>query len=188
MLLSKDYSSLNKTLSPSTSTKTTQKSDDTFVPMYPYVEERLISMQQRRIDACKHLPADHPLQPPIIESIQFIPAAVENESDHVGTDLAETIVSSKPNSPTTQTIEIPESSIISNLESHYSGELLEYVSNSQIDFNIVSDEVMTECPPQHTPNSEMATSTNIDFVPILEILVPELTVPKQTASEQSASK
>jgi len=61
MLLSKAYSSLNKILSPSTSTKTTQKPDDTFVPMYPSFEERLISTQQRRIDACKHLPADHPL-------------------------------------------------------------------------------------------------------------------------------
>jgi len=112
MLLSKAYSSLNKTLSPSTSTKITEKPYDTFVPMYPSVEERFISMQQRRIDACKHLPADHPLQPPVIEPIQFIPAAAEGESDHVGTDLAETIVSSTPNSPTTQTIEIPEPSII----------------------------------------------------------------------------
>ena len=90
MLLSKAYSSLNKTLSPSTSTKTTQKSDDTFVPMYPSVEERLISMQQRRIDAFKHLPVDHPLQPPIIEPIQFIPAAAEGESDSVGTNLHQT--------------------------------------------------------------------------------------------------
>jgi len=66
-------------------------------------------MQQRRIDACKHLPVDHPLQPPVIEPIQFIPAAAEGESDHVGTDLAETIVSSSTlNSPTTQTIEIPK--------------------------------------------------------------------------------
>jgi len=159
MLLSKAYSSLNKTLSPSTSTKTTQKTDDNFVHMYPSVEERLIGMQQRRIDACKHLPADHPLQPPKIDPVQFILAAAEGESDHVGTDLAsETIVSSKPNSPTTQNIDIPESSIISNLESHYSGELPEYVSNSRIASNIASDEVKTECPPHQTPNSDMTTS------------------------------
>jgi len=79
MLLNKAYSSLNKTLSPSTSTKTTQKPDDTFVPMYPSVEERLISMQQSRIDACKYLPANHLLQPPVIEPIQFISAAAEGE-------------------------------------------------------------------------------------------------------------
>ena len=45
---------------------------------------------------------------------------------------------------------------------------------------------MTECPPQHTPISDMTTSTNNDYVPTNEILVPELTVPEQTASEQSA--
>jgi len=65
--LSKVYSTINKTLS--TSTKTTQKPDDTFEPMYPSVEERMIVLQQRQIDACKHLPADHPLQSPVIEPI-----------------------------------------------------------------------------------------------------------------------
>jgi len=40
--LSKVYSSINKT--PSSSTKTTQKLDDTFEPMYPSVEERMIDM------------------------------------------------------------------------------------------------------------------------------------------------
>jgi len=42
--------------------------------MYPSGEERLIGLQQRRIDACKNLPADHPLQPPVIELIQSIHA------------------------------------------------------------------------------------------------------------------
>jgi len=187
--LSKVYTTLNKALTPSPSTKTTKKPKyDTSVPMYLSVEERLIGMQQRRIDACKNLSADHPLQPPAIEPIQFIPAAAEGESDCVGIDLANTIVSSTPNSPTTQTTEILEPSIIPNLESHYSGEPPEYVSNSQIASNIAFDEVMTECPPQHEPNQEMATTTNIDFVLIHEILVPELTVPKQTASEQSVSE
>jgi len=115
--------------------------------MYPFIEERLISMQQRRIDACKNLPADHPLQPPVIEPIQFIHVAAEGESDCVGTDLANTLVSSStPNSPTTQTTEIPEPSIIPDLESHYSGELPEYVSKSQIASDIASDEVMAEYP------------------------------------------
>jgi len=57
--LSKVYTTLNKALSPSPSTKTSKKPDYyTFVPMYPSVEERLIGLQQRRIDACIHLPAD----------------------------------------------------------------------------------------------------------------------------------
>jgi len=68
--LSKVYTTLNKALSPSLSNKTSKNPDyDTFVPMYPSVEERLIGLQQRRIDACIHLPVDHPLQPPMIEPI-----------------------------------------------------------------------------------------------------------------------
>jgi len=54
--------------------------------MYPSVEERLIGLQQRRIDAGKHLPADHPLQPPVIEAIQSIPT-----DDHTGTDSAKSM-------------------------------------------------------------------------------------------------
>jgi len=142
--------------------------------MYPSVEEWMIGMQQRRIDACKHLSTDHPLQSPVIEPIQFIPAAAEGGSDIVGTDLAsETNVSSKPNSPTTQNIVIPESSILSNLESHYSGELPEYVSNQQIASDIASDEVMTESPQHQTPNSP-----NNNSVPTNELLVLELTIPE----------
>ena len=87
-------------------------------------------MQHRRIDACKYLPADHPLQPPVIEAIQFIPTDAEGASDPVGTYLVtESNVSSKPNSPINQNIDTSETSILSNLESHYSGELHEYVSN-----------------------------------------------------------
>jgi len=128
--------------------------DDTFEPMYPSVEERMIGMQQICIDACKYLPADHPLQPPVIEVIQFIPAAAEGVSDLVGTDLAtESNVSSKPNSPTNHNIDTSETSILSNLESHYSGELPGYVSNQHIASDIASDEVMTESPQHQTPNS-----------------------------------
>jgi len=50
--LNRVYTTLNKCLSPSPSTKTQKKPDyDTFVPMYPSVEERLHDMQKRRIDA-----------------------------------------------------------------------------------------------------------------------------------------
>ena len=155
--LSKKYSSINKT---PYKTKTSQKPDDIFEPMYPSVQERMIEMQQKRIDACKYLPADHPLQPPVIEAIHVISAAAEGGDDPVGTYLASgSNVSSKPNSPSTLNINILEPSILSNLESHYSGELPEYVSNLQTASNIASD-----------------------------ILVPELNVPEQTTSEESTSE
>jgi len=103
--LSKVYTTLNKALSPSPSTKTSKKPNyDTFVPMYPSVEERLIGLQQRRIDACIHLPADHHLQPPMIEPIQSFPADVECVNDHTGLDIDNIDVSSsKPNSLTQTT-------------------------------------------------------------------------------------
>jgi len=76
--LNKVYENLNKFLSPSSSTKPQKKTDnDTFVPMYHSIEERIHDMQQRRINACVRLPADHPLQPPMIEPLQFVPADAE---------------------------------------------------------------------------------------------------------------
>ena len=61
--------------------------------MYPSVEERLIGLQQRRIDACIHLLADHPLQP-LIEPIQSLLADAEGADDHIGSDIANIDVSS----------------------------------------------------------------------------------------------
>ena len=103
--------------------------------MYPSVEERLIGLKQRRIDACIHLPVDHPLQPPMIEPIQSFPSDAEGADDHTRTNIANIDVSSsKPNSPiqTTQTsTETSEPSIIQNLINHYSGELPEYETNQE---------------------------------------------------------
>jgi len=155
--------------------------------MYPSVEERLIDIQQRRINACKNLPVDHPLQPPMIEPIQSIHADAEGVDDHTGTYIANIDVSSsKPNFPTqtTQTsTETSEPSIIQNLVNHYSGELPEYETNQEKASDIASDEVMTESPQQHEPNLEMTSTTNIDYVPIPES-VPKLTVPEQPVPEQ----
>ena len=77
--LSRVYSNLHKTLSPSPSTKHQKKpgDDDTFVPMYPSVLERIGEMSQMRLNVCARLPADHPFQPPVIESFQSISADVE---------------------------------------------------------------------------------------------------------------
>jgi len=117
----------------------------------------------------------------VIEAIQVIPAAAEGGDDPVGTNIApESNLSSKPNSPINQNLDTTETSILSNLESYYSGELPEYVSNQQIASAIASNEVMTESPQHQQPNSPTKT-----FVPTSDILVPELNVPEQTTTEQS---
>jgi len=77
-------------------------------------------LQQTRIDKCKNLPENHPLQPPMIEAIQSIPASAEGASDLSGTglDILNELVSS-PNSPTptpnNNDNKTFEQSVISNL-------------------------------------------------------------------------
>jgi len=156
--------------------------------MYPSVEERLIGLQQRRIDACKNLPVDHPLQPPIIEPIQFVPADAEGADDHTGTDISYIDVSSSQPISQTQTAETSEPSIIQNLVNHYPGKLPEYESNQEKASDIASDEVMTERPQQHEPNQEMSYSTNLNSVlisePVPELVVFEQLIPEQSVPEQ----
>jgi len=162
--------------------------------MYPSVEERLTDMQQRRIEACKNLPADHPLQPPMIDPIQFVLADVEGVADHTGTNIANIDVSSsQPISQTQTSTQTYEPSIIQNLVNHYSGELPEYKSNQDKASDIASNEVMTEILQQHEPNQDMASSTNIEYVLIpdpvpeqnfLERVVPEQSVPELVVPEQ----
>jgi len=54
--LGRVYANLHKSLSPSPSTKHQKKpDDDTFVPMYPSVLERIGEMSQMRVDVCKGL-------------------------------------------------------------------------------------------------------------------------------------
>jgi len=94
--------------------------------MSPSIEERLIDLQQRRIDACKNLPAN-----------------AEGADDHTRIDSANINLSSPhPTSPTQKipTTETSEPSIIQNLVDHYSGELPEYESNLEKASDIASDE------------------------------------------------
>jgi len=66
-----------------------QKPDnDTFVPMYTSVEERIHDMQQRRINDCVRLPVDPHLQPPMIEPLKSIPTDVEVVGDQTGHESA----------------------------------------------------------------------------------------------------
>jgi len=141
--LNKVYENLQKRLSPSSSTKPHKKSDnDTFVPMYPSVEERIHGMQQRRINACVRLPDDHPLQPPMIEPLQFVPADAEVVDDQTGPESANHVVSLSTSKPTTQT---SDSSVIQDLINHYSGELPGFESNLEKASDLASIEVMS--PP-----------------------------------------
>jgi len=62
-------------------------------------------MQQRRINACVRLPADHPLQPPMIEPLQFVSTNAEGVDDHTRSKSGNIEVSLSPSKTTTQSSE-----------------------------------------------------------------------------------
>jgi len=113
-----------------------------------------------RVDICAKLPADHPLQPPIIYCLQSIPADAEGADEPAGSVSANIATSWQSNQPTlvkplnfaqteTETSEpqqesptnIPEQSVLENLVSQYSGELPEVESVLQKASEVTSDEV-----------------------------------------------
>jgi len=113
--------------------------------MYPSVEERIHDIQQRRINACVRLPADHPLQPPMIEPLQSIPADADDIGDQTGTKSANHEVSLSLPKPTTQTNDPFD---IQDLINHYSGELPGFEPNLERASELASDEVTSESPQQ----------------------------------------
>jgi len=207
--LNKIYTTINKNLSPSTKLKK-KPSDETFEPMYPSVLERIGEMSQMRVDVCARLPADHRLQPPMIECIQSIPTDVEGVDEPAGPESANISISSHPKS-TTQTT---EPSVLDDLVNHYSGELPGYEPNQEKASEVASDGVALESPQQQAPNSQMvsttcteiiihpeqlpyhlnATHSNISFGIALRNLakkiktVPEQHVPEQVLTEQFESQ
>jgi len=80
------YTSINKSLSPSTKLKK-KPSDEPYEPLYPSVLERIGEMSRMRVDVCARLPTDHPLQPPMIECLQSIPTDAEGVDEPVGSEL-----------------------------------------------------------------------------------------------------
>jgi len=160
--LDKVYANLHTRLSPSSSTKHQKKPDnDTCVPMYPSVEERIHDMQQRRINACVRLLVDHPLQPPMIELLQSNSTDAEVVGDQTGPESAYHEVAISPTKPTTQT---SDPSVIQDLINHYSGELPGFEPNLEKAYELASDEVISESPQQQEPDIQMISNTYTDLV------------------------
>jgi len=161
--LSRVYANLHKSLSPSPSTKHQKKpDDDTYVPMYPSVLERIGEMSQMRLDVCARLPVDYPFQPLVIEPLESIPADAEVVGEPAvpeSTNHEES--SSSHHKPTTQT---SDQSILVELANHYSGELPGFEPNLKRASEAASDEVTLESPQQQAPNLQMASNTCTDLI------------------------
>ncbi|RHN74569.1 hypothetical protein MtrunA17_Chr2g0311811 [Medicago truncatula] len=79
--LGKIYTTIKKSLSPSTKIhKKAGVNYTTFEPMVPSPDERIGGLAQRRIDVCKHLPPNHPFQPPFIQPLNTLPAETNPET------------------------------------------------------------------------------------------------------------
>jgi len=138
-----------------------------------------------RIDICNKLPANHPLQPPMVEPLTIAPADAEGSDEPAGSASATATSSqsdqptlvqplnfaqtqtetcepsnSQPKSPTKQ----PEPNVLDQLVSHYSGELPEVESELQKASEVASDEVTSESP-QHQLADPQTTSTKIQIIP-----------------------
>jgi len=94
--LNRIYTSINKSLSPSTKLKK-KPSNEPYEPLYPSVLERIGEMSQMRVDLCAKLTADHPFQPPVIECLQSIPADAEGVDEPAGSVSANISTPSHPN-------------------------------------------------------------------------------------------
>jgi len=127
--LNKVYETLDKAFTPSSSSKTTKKHvDDVYVPLYPYVLERIGDLSQRRIDVCQKLPVTHWLQPPFIQPLQTIPADEQFEDESVEPTFNNLKSTSSQPQPSNQT---SDSFVLDDLSNHYNGELPDFESNSE---------------------------------------------------------
>ena len=115
-------------------------------------------MSQVRIDICNKLPANHPLQPPMVEPLNIAPADAEGSDEPAGSVSATTTTSTQTktqtntcepsNSQPKSLIKQPEPNILDQLVNHYSGELPEVEYELQKASKIAFDEVASESPQQ----------------------------------------
>jgi len=160
--LNRVYENLHKSLAPSSSTKHQKKpNDDTFVPMYLSILDRIAHMSQMRIDICNRLPANHLLQPPMVEPLQTIPVDAEIGSEQAEPEYDNHVSSLSQPQPTTQT---SDPSILEELANHYSDELPGFEPNLERASEIASEEVVSESPQQQEPNSQMASNTCSELI------------------------
>jgi len=89
--LTRIYKTLHNGLNPSSSTKTSKNPDDVDAPESLSIEDRMGNIVQMRIDSCKNLPLDHPLQPAYLKPLQVVMSdeKVESESPKVTSNIPE---------------------------------------------------------------------------------------------------
>jgi hypothetical protein len=160
------YPTTKKSLSSSTKLHKKPSQNIPFEPMIPSVNERIGNMSEMRNKVCERLPFNHPLQPPMIQPLNMVPAEVN--------------VSQPPSTNQNQ-----ETSVLDNLVSYYSGELPSVEPNSQKASEVVSMEVTLESRQHQAPNLHMPSSTSSQHASTPKHIVPELAIPEQFVHDQT---
>jgi hypothetical protein len=100
--LGKIYTTIHKSLPPSTKLHKKPVDNTPYEPMNPSVDDRIYDMAQMRFKVCERLPPNHPFQPPMIEPLSFVPADADVIGEHVGSESSNPNESSSSH-PTTTT-------------------------------------------------------------------------------------
>jgi hypothetical protein len=132
-----------------------------------------------RFKVCERLPADYPFQPPMIEPLSFVPPDAEVIGEQVGSESAN--VNESSSSHPTPMNKTSKPSVLENLVSHYSGELLGVEPNSEKASEIASMEVVLEEPPQQQPTQRPLSPNQTQ----LESLQPESDAITQVSEDQT---
>ena len=153
-----------------------ESGSETSIHSQVLIHKSIGEMSQRRVNLCNKLPADHPLQPPIIEPLNIAPADTHTSASTHSNQPSNT----QPKTPTKTT----EPNVIDQLVSHYSGEMPEVESELQKASEVASDEVASESPQQQSPEPQ-TTSTKIQIIPayVESTCTEEVNEPEATEME-----
>jgi len=114
------------------------------------------NLGQMRVDSCKNLPVDHPLQPAYFKPLQVVmlDEKVESESPKVASDNPDSTSSHQPTHP-----DSPQ--VLSRLEQHLGGELPVTPEKAS---EMIPEKVTSESPQQQTPNLQKPINICTDLI------------------------
>ena len=165
-----------------------------FQPMYPAVLQWLGEISRSQIDIFNRLPADHPLQPPVIEPLNMIPAKTHlSTSTQPSQTTQQTPLQAEQSSAAAEGSEDPEEpnttylphldspSNLFSLERHLGGEITKTPQKATKSVPKKTDLVNKQPPqpshqttPEHT-STQTSTPTYIHTSP-LQMIIPEYVV------------
>jgi len=110
-----------------------------FEPKYPVILQSIGEMSQMRVNVCNRLPADHPLQPPVIKPLNMIPTNNPKPSQTTkqtplqeGQSSVAAEGSEDPEEPNTSDLPHCDSpSNLISLERHLGGELMSKTASAR---------------------------------------------------------